>query len=65
MKKFHEIAMLYFPESKRVSAVQMLSRWIRRCTSLHNDLKKTGYQRGQRYLSRVQVERIYYHLGEP
>ena len=65
MKKFYEIALLYFPCKKRDSSVQMLSRWIRRCTLLQEDLRKTGYHPGQKYLSRVQIEHIYQHLGEP
>ncbi|MGL5785278.1 MAG: DUF4248 domain-containing protein [Bacteroidales bacterium] len=65
MKKFYEIALLYFPGKKRDSSVQMLSRWIRRCSGLQEDLRKAGYRPGQKYLSRIQIERIYYHLGEP
>lgn len=65
MKRFYELALLYFPGVKRDSAVQMLSRWIKRCTHLQSDLRNSGYRSGQRYLSRIQIERIYYHLGEP
>ena len=63
MKRFYELALLYFPGVKRDSAVQMLSRWIKRCTHLQSDLRNSGYRSGQRYLSRIQIERIYYHLG--
>ena len=63
--KFYLIAQRYFPEENRNTASCRLSRWIQNCTPLLTDLKQLGHRLKSRYLTPREIERIYYHLGEP
>ncbi|MBE6287559.1 MAG: DUF4248 domain-containing protein [Mediterranea massiliensis] len=65
--KFSELAQAYFPGcSKAANAVRCFSREIKRCSSLFEKLKATGYKPySHRVLSPKQVEIIYSELGNP
>ena len=65
MTKFSSIAQRYFPDKKLHNASASLSRWILSCKPLLDDLRAMGHQMKSRYLTPRQIERIYYHLGEP
>ena len=63
--KFYLIAQRYFPGERQKAASNKLSRWIQNCKPLLMDLKEQGHQFKSRYLTPREIERIYYHLGEP
>lgn len=66
MIKFSELAKCYFGDSQSVhSSTCSLSRMIRKCKPLCEDLKNLGHNNGDRYLTNRMVSCIYQHLGEP
>lgn len=65
MIRFRDIALSYFPQQPSTTATKHLKRWIYRCPLLYTELRQTGFQPRQRYLTPHMVERIYHHLGEP
>ena len=62
---YGELALLYFPNSTKKSASVQLRRWIIFNDKLVNDLKDTGYKKGQKLLTPKQVEIIVLVIGEP
>lgn len=60
-----ELALLYFPHVLPASASTQLTRWIRRDPSLLAALKATGYRKGIRIYTPLQVRMIVDHMGEP
>lgn len=65
MLSYRKLAEMYFPDIQPRSAANQLSRWIRRCRPLFEELQTMGYRPRLRYLSSRQVNKIYYYLGEP
>ncbi|MGL4805661.1 MAG: DUF4248 domain-containing protein [Bacteroidales bacterium] len=65
MLSYRKLAEMYFPDIHPRSATNQLSRWIRRCKPLFDELVALGYRPRLRYLSLTQVNKIYYYLGEP
>lgn len=62
---YGELAMLYFPNSTKKSASVQLRRWITYNTNLVRNLEVTGFKKGQRVLTPMQVSMIILSLGEP
>ncbi len=60
-----ELALLYFPGSAPRTAVNHLTRWIRRSPSLCQKLRSMGYRPTSKFYTPRQVELIVSHLGEP
>lgn len=60
-----ELAMFYFPDLQPKSASQRLSSWIERDEELQQDLKSTGFIKGQRLYSPRQTAILLEHLGDP
>lgn len=65
MISYRKLAEMYFPNIQSRCATNQLSRWIRRCKPLFDELMMLGYRPRLRYLSSPQVSKIYYYLGEP
>lgn len=65
MVNFSQIARTYFPHLSVRNASRSLSRWIKRCPELWNELNSLGHIKGQRYLTPRMVNRINYYLGDP
>ncbi len=65
--RFSQLAQAYFPGCKTpANAVRCFSREIKRCSSLFEKLKKTGYKPySHRVLSPKQVDIIFAELGNP
>ena len=70
----NELAMLYFPESSkqtamrnlgRQTAMRNLGRWIQHCTPLKEELLERGYDKNRKYFLKHEVELILKHFGEP
>lgn len=60
-----ELALLYFPQSGKKTALQALARWIKRCTELEKALEESGYDKKRRFYLKPEVELIVKFLGEP
>ena len=60
-----ELALMYFPDSAPRTAVNHLMAWIRRCTSLWQQLQQMDYSINSKTLTPRQVKAIVEHLGEP
>lgn len=60
-----ELASYYFPDLHPKSASRRLVSWIERDKELLDELKSTGYRKGQRIYSPRQTAILLYHLGEP
>jgi hypothetical protein len=60
-----ELALLYNPELKPESAVKRLRRWVDKNHELRAGLKRTGWQKGSKLLTPLQVKTIVEYLGEP
>ncbi|CDD33786.1 DUF4248 domain-containing protein [Phocaeicola barnesiae] len=61
----NELAMLYFPESSKQTAMRNLGRWIQHCTPLKEELLERGYDKNRKYFLKHEVELILKHFGEP
>ena len=61
----NELAMLYFPESSKQTAMRNLGRWIQRCGPLRLELQQRGYDRNRKYFLKHEVALILKHFGEP
>jgi hypothetical protein len=62
---FGELAQLYFPSLHPKSASNSLNRWIRHHPSLIERMKASGYQKGQRVLTPLQVQFLIEAFGPP
>lgn len=60
-----ELALQYFPDLERRSAVRHLVRDIERCSELHRLLLNHGYNSRQKSFTYRQVLLIKQYLGEP
>ena len=60
-----ELALMYFPDSNPRTAVNHLMAWIRKCTSLWDELQTMGYQVNSKAFTPRQVKAIVDQLGEP
>ena len=60
-----ELAALYSPHSQDSTALQNLYRWMKRNTSLMEELKALGYNKYRHSFLRQEVEVIVKYLGEP
>ena len=60
-----ELALMYFPDSAPRTAVNHLMAWIRRCTSLWQQLQQMDYSINSKTLTPRQVRAIVEQLGEP
>ena len=60
-----DLAAMYFPDSAPRTAVNLLTRWVKRCPDLIEGLRRTGYHNDAKSYSRRQVELIIRYLGEP
>lgn len=60
-----ELAQLYNPTLQPDSAARMLRCWVAKNTLLADALCRSGYRRGQRKLTPLQVADIVRYLGEP
>lgn len=60
-----DLALKYFPQSTKRSAVTQLRRWISLNPALRKRLDELSFHKGQRILTPLQHEAIVYHLGEP
>lgn len=62
---FNELARLYFPDVAPKSASNRLRIWLKTHPNLLEELKQTGYARGQKVISPKQVELIIQEFGMP
>lgn len=60
-----ELALLYFPNSSKVSATTQLGRWIRQNEKLKMQLSELGYKPKKKILTPSQVKVIVDFIGEP
>ena len=60
-----ELALLYHPYSTPETALRTLSRWIKGCPLLVQELESMNYQPRRRTFLKPEVEAIVRHLGEP
>jgi hypothetical protein len=60
-----ELALMYFPDSQPRTAVNHLMAWIRRCTTLWQQLQDMGYQTTCKAFTPREVRAIVNQLGEP
>ena len=60
-----ELALMYSPCSSPQTALQCLTRWIKHCRPLMDELRSMGYNKFRHTLLRQEVEAIVRHLGEP
>ena len=62
---FGELAQLYFPNITKKSATWQLRLWINSSKGLTEKLGGTGYVKGRRLLTPMQVGMIVGEFGEP
>lgn len=60
-----DLALKYFPDSSKRSAVTQLRRWISLNQPLRERLDELSFHKGQRILTPLQHEAIVHYLGEP
>ena len=60
-----ELACIYFPDSLPHTAVNRLTRWIKRCPPLMAALHDKHYDKTSKIYSSRQVRLIVEYLGEP
>lgn len=66
LTRFSDIARLYFPNSRTShSASCSMSRMLKRCRPLYDELARLGRRSKDKYLSELMVSKIAYYLGEP
>lgn len=62
---FGELAQLYLPNIKPVSASKRLRAWIKGSPGLKKELKAIGYRSNCRVLTPEMTKTIVRHVGEP
>lgn len=62
---WQELAILYALDLTPESAGKRLSSWIRFNPKLTHELQESGWKKGQRVLTPLQVRIIIQYLGEP
>lgn len=60
-----ELALMYFPESTKETAVRLLLRWMKEDAKIMEELNAMGYNKHRQYLLKREVEVIVKYLGEP
>ena len=60
-----ELALCYFANSIPASATCQLKKWIQHNEKLSVELQNTGYCKGQKLFTPLQVKIIVQYLGEP
>lgn len=60
-----ELAQLYSPHSQEATALQNLYRWMKRNTSLMEELRVLGYNKYRHSFLKQEVQVIVKYLGEP
>lgn len=60
-----ELAMLYFPHSKKKTAIKQLMRWITRNPDLLSALEAAGYSTHNKYFTPRQRDIIVEYLCDP
>lgn len=60
-----ELALLYQPHNSAASALRTLSRWIKGCPALMDELRAMHYQPRRHTFLTPEVAAIVRHLGEP
>ena len=60
-----ELAQLYSPHSQEATALQNLYRWMKRNTSLMEELRGLGYNKYRHSFLKQEVQVIVKYLGEP
>ncbi|MCQ2094858.1 MAG: DUF4248 domain-containing protein [Bacteroidaceae bacterium] len=60
-----ELALLYFPDSSPEIAVKHLMNWVKRCSTLVDELKSRHYVATNKSFTSHQVALIVDYLGEP
>lgn len=60
-----ELAQLYSPHSQEATALQNLYRWMKRNTSLMEELQGLGYNKYRHSFLKQEVQVIVKYLGEP
>lgn len=60
-----DLALMYFPQSTKRSAVTQLRRWIVQCQPLKARLDELSYHKVQRILTPLQHQAVLDYLGEP
>lgn len=63
--KKSELAMMYFPDSTKDTALRIFTRWIKEEKGLWNELMDLGYNKFRQYLLKREVEAIVRYFGEP
>jgi hypothetical protein len=61
----HELAQLYFPDSKVHAARQRLHRWIYGCPELMQELRRCGFKPASPGFSPREVGLVFQYLGTP
>lgn len=60
-----ELGLLYNPTLQPDSAAKALKRWIAFNTALTMALQESGWRKGQRKFTPLQVQQVFRFLGEP
>ena len=65
LMRYDELAMAYFPDCSRTSAMRRLHYWIATDELLRHRLRKARYRPKQRHLTQRQVKAFHEVLGLP
>lgn len=60
-----DLALLYSPHSGTATAIQNLYRWMKRNSSLMEELESVGYNKFRHSFLKQEVRIIVKYLGEP
>ena len=60
-----ELACMYFPEATPHTAVNRLTRWIRRCRPLRQQIRDCQLSKHAKFFTPKEVALIIEYLGEP
>ena len=65
MYRKQELALLYFPDCSKETAVKNLRRWIKQCAPLSEMLEQNGFGKHHNFFLKQEVRLIVEFLGEP
>lgn len=60
-----DLALMYFPESSKATAIRSLRRWMINDEDLMNELASVGYDKNRQYLHKHEVAIMVKYFGEP
>lgn len=60
-----DLALMYFPESSKATAIRSLRRWMIGNEELMSELASVGYYKNRQYLHKHEVAIMVKHFGEP